>query len=101
MVGTHSLVAVGTEEACMVAFLHNNVGDAWLVLLLQAYTGLTNGQQLIIQHLRTKKKKKKRLKLFIKTTTEENPVKYLLHTFYNIHLNSLQANCATNHNINF
>lgn len=54
--GTHSLVAVGTEEACMVAFLHNNVGDAWLVLLLQAYTGLTNGQQLIIQHLRKKKK---------------------------------------------
>lgn len=51
-VRTHSLVAVGTEEACMVAFLHNNVGDAWLVLLLQADTGLTNGQQLIIQHLK-------------------------------------------------
>lgn len=58
MVGTHSLIAVGTEQACMVAFLHNNVGDAWLILLLQAYTGLTNGQQLIIQHLRKKKKKK-------------------------------------------
>lgn len=56
VVGTHSLVAVGTEEACMVAFLHNNVGDTWLVLLLQAYTGLTNGQQLIIQHLRKKEK---------------------------------------------
>lgn len=48
---THSLVAVGTEEARMVALLHNNVGDAWLVLLLQADTGLTDGQQLIIQHL--------------------------------------------------
>lgn len=64
VVGTHSLVAVGTEEACMVAFLHNNVGDARLVLLLQAYTGLTNGQQLIIQHLR-KKKKKTQLQMFI------------------------------------
>lgn len=52
VVGAHSFVAVGTEEARMVAFLHNNVGDAWLVLLLQADTGLTNGQQLIIQHLR-------------------------------------------------
>lgn len=56
VVGTHSFVAVGTEEACMVAFLHNYVGDTWLVLLLQAYTGLTNGQQLIIQHLMKQKK---------------------------------------------
>lgn len=59
-VETHSFIAVGTEEACMVAFLHNNVGDAWLVLLLQAYTGLTNCQQLIIQHL---SKKEKEIKL--------------------------------------
>lgn len=63
VVGTHSLVAVGTEEASMVAFLHNNVSDAWLVLLLQADTGLTNGQQLIIQHLKKRSKKK-----FIETT---------------------------------
>lgn len=57
VVQTHSLIAVGTEQACVVAFLHNNVGDAWLILLLQAYTGLTDGQQLIIQHLKEKRKK--------------------------------------------
>lgn len=48
---THSLVSVGAEEACMVAFLHNNVGNAGLVLLFQADTGLTDGQQLVVQHL--------------------------------------------------
>lgn len=52
VVETHSFVAVSAEEACVVAFLYNNVGDARLVLLLQADTGLANGQQLIIQHLR-------------------------------------------------
>lgn len=30
---THPLVAVGTEEACVVAFLDDNVGDAWLIFL--------------------------------------------------------------------
>lgn len=49
---THSLVAVGAEQASVVAFLHHDVGDAWLILLLKADTGLTDGQQLIIQHLR-------------------------------------------------
>lgn len=46
-----SLIAVGAEEARVVAFLHNNVCDARLVLLLQGDAGLTNSQQLIIQHL--------------------------------------------------
>lgn len=54
---THSLVSVGTEEASVVAFLHNNVSDAWLVLLLQADTGLADGQQLIIQHLQQEEMK--------------------------------------------
>lgn len=49
---THSLIAVGAEQASVVAFLHHDVGDAWLILLLKADTGLTDGQQLIIQHLR-------------------------------------------------
>jgi len=62
-VGTHSLIAVGAEEARVVAFLHNNVCDARLVLLLQGDTGLTNSQQLIIQHLRRREGK-----MFIKTT---------------------------------
>lgn len=57
MVETHSLIAVSAEEACVVAFLHNNVGYAWLVFLLQTYTGLTDGQQLIIQHLSITKMK--------------------------------------------
>lgn len=51
---THSLIAVGTEQASVVAFLHHDVGDAWLILLLKADTGLPDGQQLIIQHLRGK-----------------------------------------------
>lgn len=55
---THSLVAVGAEQACVVAFLHHDVGDAWLILLLKADTGLTDGQQLIIQHLREREKRK-------------------------------------------
>lgn len=58
MAPTYSFIAIGTEQACMVAFLHNDVGDARLVFFLQAYTGLTNGQQLIIQHLSKAKKKR-------------------------------------------
>lgn len=54
---THSLIAVGAEQARVVAFLYHDVGDAWLILLLKAYTGLTDGQQLIIQHLRKEKKR--------------------------------------------
>ena len=60
----------------MVAFLHNNVGDAWLVLLLQADTGLTDGQQLIIQHLEEEEEEKTCLQ---KTALEEKPVNYILH----------------------
>lgn len=47
----HPLVTVSAEKACVVALLHNDIRDAWLVLSLQTYTGFPNGQQLIIQHL--------------------------------------------------
>lgn len=51
---THPLIAVGAEQASVVAFLHHDVSDAGLILLLKADTGLPDGQQLIIQHLRWK-----------------------------------------------
>lgn len=35
----------------MVTFLDHDVGDPRLVLLLQADAGLSDGQQLIVQHL--------------------------------------------------
>lgn len=56
---THPLIAVGTEQASVVAFLHHDVSDAWLILLLKADTGLSDGQQLIIQHLRWNRTKLK------------------------------------------
>lgn len=54
---THPLIAVGAEQASVVAFLHHDVSDAWLILLLKADTGLSDGQQLIVQHLRWKSTK--------------------------------------------
>lgn len=48
---THPLIAIGTEQACVMALLHDNVGDPWLIVLLQADAGFPDGQQLIVQHL--------------------------------------------------
>lgn len=56
---THPLITVGAEQASVVAFLHHDVSDAGLILLLKADTGLSDGQQLIIQHLRWKSTKLK------------------------------------------
>lgn len=35
----------------MVALLHDDVSDAWLIVLLQTDAGLPDGQELIVQHL--------------------------------------------------
>lgn len=51
-VRAYPLIAVGAEQAGVVAFLHHNVGDARLVLFLQADAGLPDSQQFIIQHLK-------------------------------------------------
>lgn len=51
--GTHPLGAICTEEPCVMSFLHDDVGDPRLVVLLQADAGLPDRQQLVVQHLHT------------------------------------------------
>lgn len=53
---THPLGLVGTEEACVVAFLNNDISDAWLIVFLQLDARVSDGQELIMQDLHTKKK---------------------------------------------
>lgn len=53
---THPFIAIRTEEACVMAFLYDDVGDPRLVLLLQADAGLPDRQQLIVQHLHTQRR---------------------------------------------
>lgn len=48
---THPLVAIRAEQARVVALLHDDVSDAWLIVLLQTDAGLPDGQELIVQHL--------------------------------------------------
>lgn len=48
---THPLILVCTEEACMVALLHYDECDPWLIVLLQLDTGLSDGQQLMMEDL--------------------------------------------------
>lgn len=48
---THPLIAICAEETRVVALLHDNVGNAWLIVLLQTDAGLPDGQELIVQHL--------------------------------------------------
>lgn len=38
----------------MVAFLHHNIGDAWLIVLLQLDARISDGQELIVQNLHTR-----------------------------------------------
>ena len=52
--GSHPLIAVGAEKASVMAFLDHDVGDARLVVLLKADTGLPDRQQLVVQHLERK-----------------------------------------------
>lgn len=42
---------VGTEEARVVAFLHHDIGDAWLIVFLQLDAGVSDGQQLVVENL--------------------------------------------------
>lgn len=48
---THPLVAICTKEPCVMAFLHNNVSNPGLVILLQTDAGLPDGQQLVVENL--------------------------------------------------
>lgn len=50
----HPLSAVSAEETSVVTFLHNNVGNSWLIFLLEADARFTYGQQLVVQHLEIK-----------------------------------------------
>lgn len=50
---SHPLIAISTEEARVMAFLHDDEGDARLVLLLQTDARLPDGQQLVVQHLKS------------------------------------------------
>lgn len=45
------LILVCTEEACMVALLHYDECDPWLIVLLQLDTSLSDGQQLMMEDL--------------------------------------------------
>lgn len=50
----HPLRLVSTEEACVVAFLNNNICNAWLIVFLQLDARISDGQELIMQDLHTK-----------------------------------------------
>ncbi len=47
----HSFRFIRAEEAGVVALLHDYVGDARLVVLLQLDAGVSDGQQLVVQDL--------------------------------------------------
>lgn len=49
--GTHPLILVCAEEACMVALLHHDERDPRLIVLLQLDAGLSDGQQLMMEDL--------------------------------------------------
>lgn len=49
---TDPLVSVHAEQSGVVSLLHHHKGDSRLVVLLQLYTGLPDGQQLMLEHLR-------------------------------------------------
>lgn len=38
----------------MVAFLHDDVGDAWLIVFLQFDAGVSDGQELVVENLHTR-----------------------------------------------
>lgn len=40
----YPLRLVGTEEACVMAFLHHNICDSWLIVFLQFNTGISDGK---------------------------------------------------------
>ena len=50
----HSFRLVSTEEACVVAFLHNNIGDARLIVFLQLNARIPDSQELIMENLHTR-----------------------------------------------
>lgn len=52
---THPLRFVGTEEACVVAFLYHDVRDTRLVVFLQLYACISDGQKLIVENLHNQK----------------------------------------------
>lgn len=60
----YPLRLVGTEEACVMAFLHHDICDSWLIVFLQFNAGVSDGQELVVENLHkeiacfSKKKKK-------------------------------------------
>lgn len=54
-VRTDPLVSVHAEQSGVVSLLHHHEGDSRLVVLLQFYTGLPDGQQLMLEHLQRSK----------------------------------------------
>lgn len=42
---------ISTEEACVVTFLHHDVGDTRLIVLFQLYARISDGQQLVVENL--------------------------------------------------
>lgn len=42
---------VGAEQPRVVSFLHNDEGDAWLVIGLEFYARLSDRRQLVLQQL--------------------------------------------------
>lgn len=53
MQNAHPFRLVSTEEACVVAFLYHNVGDARLIVFLQFNTRISDSQELIVENLNT------------------------------------------------
>lgn len=50
----HPFRLVSTEEACVVAFLHHDIGDAWLIVFLQLNARISDGQELVVENLQTR-----------------------------------------------
>lgn len=48
---THPLILVCAEETCVVPLLHHDECDPWLIVLLQLYAGLSDGQELMVKNL--------------------------------------------------
>lgn len=38
----------------MVAFLHHDIGDAWLIVFLQLDARISDGQELVVENLHTR-----------------------------------------------
>lgn len=48
---SNPLILVCAEETCVVPLLHHDECDPWLIVLLQLYAGLSDGQELMVKNL--------------------------------------------------